>query len=668
MRLDDIQLDDGFSGGGNLQINLDPIGALPKKIISPTDAALSVANGFTLEQLDRAAKFEVAEGVPLGIYFGRNLFSLKLVSNKYDPITPEHTFTGLLGEGWGGLGQRGEWERAVKVWYAGQELINRFTLTEYFRDRLPAGAFANPDTDGWNWVTKDPIPFLGKYSHQSPNRTGQHQHFFSFATQGLPIASGDFICCWIYIDPINTPTEIMLQFAIDADFEHRAYWGANSIALGTNGTNSRRQISASIPSTGQWVRLDVDASQVGLVGTTINGMAFTLFGGAATWGPVLVAQNTTSGNSGYKFRPGTIAHNATDHVQNKDFAGAWPSGLAYNGSAGVTVNLRNDIVSNLATQAARPDAVKVLAECRRLPKYDATGSELIDQYGYSANPAWEAMDRALFFFQRRFRSRLDIAQDRFRRRFYWPSVVDWANNNDGQIPWDREGDGVNVFVPRFEYHGGLAGKTTLAQAFDELCGNSATGWQDDGEQIIFVPPKWPPVPVQHFHPGNIAKGGEPQRSTESLDARPNRIIGYFRDVEGEFHEPTSIEPRDDTAQALLREDSISRVGEVRSEHALGGMTQSQACRLTEYIARLEDDNPTKVALVGMADSLHVLPWDFVTVSHPVLGWTYQLCLVREAHVRPGEDSADECEFTLQAISGELYSDSAHKPRQEALTL
>ncbi|MBA2341545.1 MAG: hypothetical protein H0V88_14255, partial [Pyrinomonadaceae bacterium] len=37
------------------------------------------------------------------------------------------------------------------------------------------------------------------------------------------------------------------------------------------------------PAAGQWVRLEVAANLVGLEGKTLNGMAFTLFGGRATW-------------------------------------------------------------------------------------------------------------------------------------------------------------------------------------------------------------------------------------------------------------------------------------------------------------------------------------------------------------------------------------------------
>ena len=38
-----------------------------------------------------------------------------------------------------------------------------------------------------------------------------------------------------------------------------------------------------LPPAGQWVRLEVPASLVGLEGRVLNGMAFTLVGGRANW-------------------------------------------------------------------------------------------------------------------------------------------------------------------------------------------------------------------------------------------------------------------------------------------------------------------------------------------------------------------------------------------------
>ncbi|RPH80774.1 MAG: hypothetical protein EHM80_04365, partial [Nitrospiraceae bacterium] len=75
--------------------------------------------------------------------------------------------------------------------------------------------------------------------------------------------------------------EVMLQWN-DGTWEHRAYWGANRIAWGDDGTPSRRFMGP-LPPAGEWVRLEVAVDLVGLVDREINGMAFTLFDGRATW-------------------------------------------------------------------------------------------------------------------------------------------------------------------------------------------------------------------------------------------------------------------------------------------------------------------------------------------------------------------------------------------------
>jgi hypothetical protein len=95
------------------------------------------------------------------------------------------------------------------------------------------------------------------------------------------INPGDTMIAYVYIDPANPPNEVMLQWN-DGTWEHRAYWGVNDIGWGVNGTGSRYYMGA-LPSTGQWVRLEVPASLVGLEGHILNGMAFTLYNGRATW-------------------------------------------------------------------------------------------------------------------------------------------------------------------------------------------------------------------------------------------------------------------------------------------------------------------------------------------------------------------------------------------------
>jgi hypothetical protein len=151
----------------------------------------------------------------------------------------------------------------------------------WVEDAVPAGSITSGDAEGWNWVSSNPSPVSGTSAHQSNIAGGLHQHLFESATNGLAINTGEKLIAYVYLDPANPPTEIMLQWN-DGSWEHRAYWGANSITWGTNNTNSRRYMGA-LPTTGGWVRLEVPASQVGLEGHTINGIAFTLYGGGATW-------------------------------------------------------------------------------------------------------------------------------------------------------------------------------------------------------------------------------------------------------------------------------------------------------------------------------------------------------------------------------------------------
>jgi hypothetical protein len=154
----------------------------------------------------------------------------------------------------------------------------------WVEDNIPAGAAPAGSAEGWNWSTaptKYGKPLSGTRSHESANVMGIHQHFFYGATEQLPINSGDTLIAYVYLDPKDIPYEVMLQWN-DGTWEHRAYWGANFIPWGQDGTASRRYMGP-IEVVGEWIRLEVPAGIVGLEGRSLNGMAFTVFGGRATW-------------------------------------------------------------------------------------------------------------------------------------------------------------------------------------------------------------------------------------------------------------------------------------------------------------------------------------------------------------------------------------------------
>ena len=155
------------------------------------------------------------------------------------------------------------------------------TVTVWVNDAVPAGATTAGTNEGWSWVSANPTPYAGTLAHQSVLVSGYHQHYFDAATATLAVGVGDTLFTYVYLDPVNPPSEVMLQWN-DGTWEHRAYWGANLIALGTDGTASRRYMGP-LPAAGQWVRLEVPAAQVGLEGRVLDGMAFTLHDGRATW-------------------------------------------------------------------------------------------------------------------------------------------------------------------------------------------------------------------------------------------------------------------------------------------------------------------------------------------------------------------------------------------------
>jgi hypothetical protein len=182
-----------------------------------------------------------------------------------------------------------QWVEAEAEWPDGRRAFAKASFTAnspnivWVEDAVPAGATAASDGgDSWTWVSSNPAPFSGRLAHQSALAAGEHQHFFSGTTATMVVGTGDTLYAYAYLDPSNPPTELMLQWNDGSSWDHRAYWGANSLGYGADGTTSRRYLGA-LPAAGQWVQLKVPASQVGLEGSTLSGMAFTAYGGRVTW-------------------------------------------------------------------------------------------------------------------------------------------------------------------------------------------------------------------------------------------------------------------------------------------------------------------------------------------------------------------------------------------------
>lgn len=196
----------------------------------------------------------------------------------------------------------------------------------WFSFENPVSGDLYPASDGWVW--DDTMKFNTEKSHKSPLQTGIHQHYFindGSKTFRKNLNNNDILISYVYLDPINPPDAIMLQWNM-GDWEHRAYWGTNSFTWGTDGTMSRRRIG-DLPPAGQWVRLEVPVSLVAPPGQFVVGMAFTLLNGQAWWahtgkvaGPISTGSSSTLTSTSVSNTSGTTSNAVTSSIASKPSA------------------------------------------------------------------------------------------------------------------------------------------------------------------------------------------------------------------------------------------------------------------------------------------------------------------------------------------------------------
>jgi hypothetical protein len=149
-------------------------------------------------------------------------------------------------------------------------------------DSLPVGAA--PQGDGpWEFVGKPDYPVYSGQSAWRISASGLKQRFFDRTGRKLKVGEGDSFFAYVYIDPLQPPKELMLQWHTQGNWTHRAYWGANRIDWGRDGTPERLRIGE-LPPSGKWMRLEVPAARLRMKpGTEIDGWAFTQFDGTVYW-------------------------------------------------------------------------------------------------------------------------------------------------------------------------------------------------------------------------------------------------------------------------------------------------------------------------------------------------------------------------------------------------
>jgi hypothetical protein len=150
----------------------------------------------------------------------------------------------------------------------------------WFEGPAPPGTSLQGGGSGWEFLGKPDHPvFRGDVSIRCKAK-GMSQLYFNGANPGLPVGAGDKFFAWIYVDPKDPPKAVMLQFHDGVSWEHRAYWGDDVILYG----KGQRVAMGPLPKAGVWIRLEVEAAQVGLpAGAVLHGLSFDQYDGTSYW-------------------------------------------------------------------------------------------------------------------------------------------------------------------------------------------------------------------------------------------------------------------------------------------------------------------------------------------------------------------------------------------------
>ncbi len=167
----------------------------------------------------------------------------------------------------------------------------RKTEDIWFEDGFPEGTKPQSTGNPLQIVTKDKAEVFSGGAALKRSAKGGAQDFFSGgASFVVPKGGKFFVHC--YLDPNDTPEQIMVQFHVGG-WKNRATWGTQGkIGFGKPGTDENRRIG-DLPKAGEWVKLEFDAAKIGLKpGAKVDGYAFTQFGGTVTWDRLGVESTT----------------------------------------------------------------------------------------------------------------------------------------------------------------------------------------------------------------------------------------------------------------------------------------------------------------------------------------------------------------------------------------
>jgi hypothetical protein len=152
-------------------------------------------------------------------------------------------------------------------------------------DEFPADVQAKAAGHALTWVTAAEGGQV-KRGDRAIKRsgTGMTQDYFEQLKKPFLVPEKGKIFVHVWLDPMDPPKALMLQWHADGNWDRRANWGDKDVlTFGEAGKPSKLHIG-DLPPLGEWARLEVDIAELKLKpGTKFDGLAFTQYGGTVYW-------------------------------------------------------------------------------------------------------------------------------------------------------------------------------------------------------------------------------------------------------------------------------------------------------------------------------------------------------------------------------------------------
>jgi hypothetical protein len=182
--------------------------------------------------------------------------------------------------------ERPEWTAARSAWAANlvkdlQSVAAEPVDRVWADEQPPPGASASGDWEGR--APKSFAPHAGA-TVRTQQGDGIVQHYFEAPAAPWTLSADDKLYAWVRTDPDKPPFTLMLQFHQAGSWEHRVWWGENTIHLGGADESPAHHRGGDLPAAGEWTRLEVSLAEVGLsADLPVDGFACTQNGGLAHW-------------------------------------------------------------------------------------------------------------------------------------------------------------------------------------------------------------------------------------------------------------------------------------------------------------------------------------------------------------------------------------------------